>query len=556
MQLLNGLTKKKELAIALAASLAVATIVPASSPVSLTPLGTVKTGPFRGEDPRAAEINAFDPRGQRIYVVNPLEGRLDVIDASDPGVPAPGEPVDIVAECQAALGLACPVLPGAEPNSVAIHGHLLVAAVANAVRTNNGHAVFFTLRGTDAPRFLAAIEVGALPDMVTFSEDGRYALVANEGEPDPTYAIDPPGSVSIIDVDRLKSRRSVRHVGFERFDSPWQRARLERAGVRIFGPGANAAQDLEPEYIAVSGNTAYVTLQENNALAIIDIKDARVERIVGLGLKDYSVEGNWLDPSDQDGGVKIGGWPVHGLYQPDAVQSFDVRDRTYLIMANEGDAREYAGYVEAARLGNAAYPLDPSTFPDAAALKANTALGRLNVSKASGDVDGDGDYDRIDVFGGRSVSIRDHKGRLVWDSGEMFERLSELYNGTLTLFNTTNSANARDNRSDDKGIEPESVVVGTVGKRSYAFVGLERDGGIVVLDLSHPTAPTLVTYVNNRKYPTNAAGGFLACGDVNDCGDLGPEGLTFVPARKSPTGKPLLVVSNEVSSSTTIWQVE
>lgn len=551
----HGLKVKKELAIALAATLAVVAIVPASSPLSLTPLGTVKTGPFRSEDPRAAEINAFDPKGERIYVVNPFEGRLDVIDASDPGVPSPAVPLLVVAECQAALGLACPVTAGAEPNSVAIHGNLLVAAVANAVRTDNGHAMFFELRGTQTPRFLAAVEVGAMPDMVTFSEDGRHAVVANEGEPDQAYVIDPPGSVSIIDVHRLKSRRAVRHVGFERFDSPWQRARLERAGVRIFGPGASVSQDLEPEYIAVSGRKAYVTLQENNALAIIDIEDARVERLVGLGLKDHSAEGNWLDPSDQ-GGISIAGWPVNGLYQPDAIQAFEAKDRTYLILANEGDAREYAGYLEAVRLGNAAYPLDLDAFPDAAALKANTALGRLTVSKASGDVDGDGDYDRVDVFGGRSVSVRDAKGRLVWDSGEMFERLSAFYDGTLTLFNTTSTANTRDNRSDDKGVEPESVVVGTVGRRTYAFVGLERDGGIVVLDLSKPATPTLVTYVNNRKYPTNAAGGLLACGDVNDCGDLGPEGLSFVPARKSPTGKALLVVSNEVSSTTTIWQVE
>ena len=201
--------------------------------------------------------------------------------------------------------------------------------------------------------------------------------------------------------------------------------------------------------------------------------------------------------------------------------------------------------------------LDPTAFPDAAALKANAALGRLNVSTGSGDTDGDGDYDRIDVFGGRSVSIRDGQGRLVWDSGEMFERLSETHDGTLTVFNTTSTANSRDNRSDDKGIEPESVVIGEVKGRSYAFVGLERDSGIVVLDLSKPTAPAFVTYVTNRKLPRNpATGAFLACNDTNDCGDLGPEGLTFVPAWQSPTRKALLIVSNEVSSTTTIWQVE
>ena len=159
-------------------------------------------------------------------------------------------------------------------------------------------------------------------------------------------------------------------------------------------------------------------------------------------------------------------------------------------------------------------------FPDAAALKANTSLGRLNVSKASGDIDGDGDFDRIDVFGARSVSIRDSQGRLIWDSGELFERLSEKFNGTLTVFNTTNTANTLKNRSDDKGIEPESVVVGEVKGKPYAFVGLERDGGIVVLDLSKPSQPAFVTYATNRKLPRDAAGALLPCNEVNNCGDL------------------------------------
>ena len=298
-------------------------------------------------------------------------------------------------------------------------------------------------------------------------------------------------------------------------------------------------------------------MQENNALAIINIEKATVDRIVGLGLKAHSLAGNALDASDQDGGINIRNWPIHGLYEPDAIHTFNVRGQTYLIMANEGDAREYAGYVEAVRLNNTGYLLDPIAFPAPASVKANAALGRLNVSTASGDVDGDGDFDRIEVPGARSVSIRDELGRLVWDSGEMFERLSELHDGTLSLFNTTNTANTRENRSDDKGVEPESVVVGRVKGRLYAFIGLERDSGIVVLDLSTPTSPTFVTCVTNRKLPRNpTTGALLACNEVNNCGDLGPEGLTFVPADQSPTGKALLVVSNEVSSTTTIWQVD
>jgi hypothetical protein len=538
------------------AVLATASAVPAAPPLTLTPLGTLKTGVFRSEDPRAAEINAFDPAAQRIYVVNPQAGVVDVIDAANPSLLLSLPSVDIVGDCEAAMGAGCPVAPGSEPNSVAIHGSLLAIAVANAVRTDNGHAVFYSLAGS-IPELVTIHEAGALPDMVTFSEDGAYAVVANEGEPSADYLIDPPGTVSIIEIAALGTPAAVRHVGFERFNDGGQRAQLEQQGVRIFGPGASVSQDLEPEYVAIHKNKAYVTLQENNALAIINLQGGTVEKIVGLGQKDYAFPGNTLDPSDQDGGINMANWPVSGLYMSDAVHAFSARGNTYLITADEGDAREYAGYSEIVRLNNAGYLLDPTAFPDAAVLKANAALGRLNVTTASGDIDGDGDVDRIDTFGGRSVTIRDQQGRLVWNSGDMLERLSRDLDGTLTIFNTTNTANSRDNRSDDKSIEPESVVVGEVGGKPYAFVGLERDSGIVVFDLSTPESPAFVTYVNRRKFPrhpvTNA---LLACSNTVDCGDLGPEGLTFVPAAKSPTGKALLIVSNEVSSTTTAWSVE
>lgn len=546
----------KMFAIALSLSAVTMAMAPAQSSLSLNLLGTVKSGPIRGEDPRIAEINAYDPLGRRIYVVNPLDGRLDVIDATDPASPSQAASVNIVADCQAALAAACPVLVGSEPNGVAIAGNLMAIAVANAVKTDHGHAVFYKLRGANAPVFLAAVEVGALPDMITFADEGKYALTANEGEPNQSYTIDPPGSVSIIEVARLGGSGAVRTAGFAAFDSAEARARLEQDGVRIFGPGATVSQDLEPEYIAVRSGKAYVTLQENNALAIIKIGTAEVLQVVGLGRKDHSLAGNALDASDQDASINIANWPVHGLYMPDAIQAIHDRGRNYYIMANEGDAREYSAYVEALRVNNAGYLLDPTVFPNAAALKANTAIGRLNVSKASGDTDGDGDFDRIDLFGSRSISIRDDSGRLVWDSGDMFERLSAQLDNTLTVFNTTSTANSRDNRSDDKGIEPESVVVGKVRGRTYAFVGLERDGGLVVLDVSSPASPAFVSYATNRKLPRNpSTGAFLPCNATNDCGDLGPEGLTFVPADASPSGRALLIVSNEVSSTTTIWEI-
>jgi DNA-binding beta-propeller fold protein YncE len=427
-------------------------------------------------------------------------------------------------------------------------------AVANTPKTDNGHAVFFELVPSLAPRFVAAIEVGAGPDMIAFTEDGKYVLTANEGEPSGygrSDDVDPLGSVSIIDIDRLGGDRAGRHVTFEAFDGPQARASLLDDGVRIFGPNARVSQDLEPEYIATRHNKAYVTLQENNAVAIINIAAATIEKIVPLGLKDHAHEGNALDPSDRDGGINVRPWPVAGMYQPDAVAAFSTAGRTYLIAANEGDARDYRGYAEEVRVGSGSYVLDPTTFPDASLLKQEANLGRLTVSRASGDLDGDGDFDRIDVFGGRSISILDQQARLVWDSGDWLERLSQQNDEVegVNLFNTDSTANARDNRSDNKGVEPEAVVVGDVNGRPYAFIGLERDSGIVVLDLSEPTSPRVVSYVNRRLL-------LAACSDTSDCGDLGPEGLTFVSAEQSPTGLALLIVSNEVSSTTTVWQIQ
>ena len=528
----------------------------AAQSITLTPLGTYDAGVFTPDDPRISEINAFDPVGQRIYVVNPANSRLDVINASNPSAPTNGGTVNFVADCAALQTSGCPVA-GSEPNSVAIFGTLIGVAISNATRTNNGHAVFYELQGAAVPRFLVSLEVGAVPDAITFTEDGKYALTANEGEPNAAYTIDPLGSVSIIEVARIGQGGAVRQVTFERFDNPGQRKQLELEGVRIFGPNASVSEDLEPEYIATDKNKAYVTLQENNALAIINIDDATVERVVGLGLKDHSQAGNTLDTNDNDGTANLVNRSVFGLYQPDAIAAIPGNGRTLLIMANEGDAREYLGspgFVEALRVSSSSYPLDPTVFPDPTFTKSAAQVGRLNVSRSSGDLDGDGDFDRIELFGGRSVSVRDQQGALVWDSGDMFERLAKQLDAAgTTIFNTSSSNNTRDNRSDDKAVEPESVVVGEVNGHLYAFVGLERDGGIVVLDLADPTAPSFVTYATNRTFP----GSFSNCNQTtNNCGGLGPEGLTFVPASDSPIGDALLIVSYEVSNTTTIWKIE
>ncbi len=263
---------------------------------------------------------------------------------------------------------------------------------------------------TESPA--AVVRVGALPDMVTFTPNGRYVLSANEGEPSDDYSVDPEGSISVIDVGQGPEHAIALTADFLRFNE--QRASLERQGVRISAPNANApdgratlAEDLEPEYIAIApdGQTAWVTLQENNALAIVDIPRARVECIVPLGLKDHSCTGNGFDASDRDGddggaGIHIRRWPVFGMYQPDSIAAFNVAGATYLVTANEGDTRDYTGFSDIARVSE--LKLDNSIDES---LKQDENLGRLKVSRVGGDTDGDGDVDRLLVFGGRSMAI-------------------------------------------------------------------------------------------------------------------------------------------------------
>jgi hypothetical protein len=317
----------------------------------------------------------------------------------------------------------------------------------------------------------------------------------------------------------------------------------------VFGPGATVAQDLEPEYITVAdnGRTAWVTLQEANAIGVLDLDSGEFTAIHGLGFKDHRLAANALDPSDRDGpsngkAVRIASWPVYGMYLPDAIAHYRTGGKTYLVTANEGDSRAYTGFNEEARVS--ALALDPTAFPNGAALKGNAQLGRLTVTRANGDTDGDGDFDALYAFGARSFSIRDEHGALVWDSGDALEQLTAI----PVQFNSDNAENdSWDTRSDNKGPEPEGIAVGQVQGRWYAFVGLERIGGVVVYDVTDPAAPSFVQYVNTRNYAGDPA--------ADTAGDLGPEGLAFVPASASPTARPLLVVTNEISGSTRLFDV-
>jgi 2',3'-cyclic-nucleotide 2'-phosphodiesterase/3'-nucleotidase/5'-nucleotidase len=499
--------------------------------ISLNPIGTYQSGLF---DESAAEIAAYEHVTQRLYVTNAFANTVDVLDISDPTNPVLDFTIDLSPY-------------GAGVNSVAIRKGVIAVAVESDPKQNPGKVVFFNRQG----QFESYVTVGALPDMITFTPNAKFLVVANEGEPNSDYTVDPMGTVSIISLGanpakKIKNlkQKHVTTVDFTAFNG----MTLDPS-IRIFGPGASVAQDLEPEYITISDDSrlAYVVCQENNAIAEINIRKRQVNKLWGLGFKDHSLPGNGLDASNDDDSIRIENWPVNGIYQPDAIAFYSRGGKDYILTANEGDAREYEGtpgYVGEDRIKDVT--LDPTVFPNAAALQANSELGRLKLALSEGDIDNDGDYDAIYTYGARSFSVYEVNGNQVYDSGDDFEQITAIE--IPDNFNSTNDENGSlDNRSDDKGPEPEGLTLGKVGKRTYAFIGLERVGGIMVYDVTIPTSPSFVTYYNNRDFTADA--------ESDTVGDLGPEGLIFIPIGISPNGEPLLVVTNEVSGTTTIFEI-
>ena len=521
----------------------------AGAGIKIEELGRFETGVF---DDSAAEIVAHDPATQRVLVINAQAKTVDILDISNPRKPVLAGTIDVSDNIPDSGGV----------NSVAVHGGLIAVAVENDDKQANGWAAFYDADGT----YINHVEAGALPDAIVITGDGDFALTANEGEPSADYSVDPEGSITVIDLRDGAANATARTADFTAFnDDPPE-------GVRISGPGASVAQDLEPEFIAISENnrTAYVTLQENNAVAVVRIARAFVEAIVPLGNKDHSIEGNGLDASNRDDGINIKPWPVLGTYMPDSIAWLKTGGMRVLVTANEGDGREYiyetdqatceaAGHeyddgdciswLDEARVGDV--ELDPTVFPDAAELQLDENLGRIKMLVTEGDTDGDGDYDEIHTYGARSLTFWNLDGTIAADTGDDIEQAVAMM--LPDDFNSTNDENGSfDDRSDDKGPEPEGVTVGKVGGRWYAFVGLERVGGIMAFDVSDPKAPAFAAYLNNRDF---AAGQ----DDLENglAGDLGPEGIIFIKPKDSPlkSQRPILVVGNEVSGTTTLYQV-
>lgn len=482
----------------------------------------------------STEIVSFDPSTDRLYIANSIGQKMDVVNFSNPAAPV--------------LITSISMAPYGGINSIVAKNGIVAAAVENTNPQLNGSVVFFDQNGV----FQNQVTVGAMPDMITFNQNNTKLLTANEGEPNSTYSVDPEGSVSIVDISggiATLTQANVTTIGLTSFNG--QENALRAQGIRIFTTSASAAQDLEPEYIAIStDNTkAFVTMQENNALLTIDLLTNTIVSLTPFGYSSYSAgSNNALDASDQSGMVLItGDLPIKGAYMPDAMAYKTISGQGYLFTANEGDSREFGSVVDANRISSSTFNLlDSTAFPDAAILRNNRFLGRLSALKYSGDTDGDGDYDELHVMSGRSFSIWDPAtGTQVFDSKDLIEQIIANHPTFSTMFNASNTVGtpALKNRSDDKGPEVEGIAVHQFNGHTYVFAALERVGGVMIFNVDTPTSPIYVGYANNRS-ASNPNGP-----------DLGAEGIIIIDAQDSPNGQNLVLLANEVSSTLSVYQM-
>jgi hypothetical protein len=476
------------------------------------------------EDGGIAEIVQYNKDNQRMYLVNGALGSLDIVDARG-----------LRSGSFTSLGLFRRINISAmgdtqgfvygDLTSVAIgvKNKLIALAVQHRDYAAPGYIVLLDYEGA----YLRHYGAGVQPDMICFSGDERYILTADEGEPREGYggaAIDPPGSVTILDL----STNALKTVGFDSFDEAGARTALIEKGV-ILGAGARPSLDFEPEYIAVGDDnrSAWVSLQEANAIAVLDIPEGAFRYIAALGFKDHNIPANSLDVL-KDKKAELAPQNLYGAYMPDGIAAINIQGTPYVLTANEGDAREWGSgdneYADIVSYSIGDYKMDV-----------------LDNTKKEGLESG-----RKHLLGARSFSIWDARGpglRQIYDSGNGFETITAGF--FPENFNASHGNNDLDSRSGKKGPEPEYVAILPVGNRFYGCFGLERIGGVVVYDISNPASPVFYDYINTRDF--SASG-------LAEMGDLGPEGLCAVRAEDSPTGRPLLFVANEVSGSITVYE--
>lgn len=517
--------------------------------VKITEISAIASGDGEG----SAEIGTFHAASKRIFATNGVKNSIDIFDISDVANPKKVGSVSLSPY-------------GNDVTSVAA-GRDVVVAVVNVSdkfsatgipTTTNGKIVVFDTNG----KVLSSPDVlGVLPDSVSFAPDGTTALVAIEGQPvcakddpataakedtDYSKASDPVGGVTVVDLTN-PAAPVLRFAGFDKFTVKAMKAK----GIAVSSVVNDVSKDFEPEFVsAVDNNYAFVTIQEANAIGKLNIRTATFENVTRAF--ESKLESVARDTSDRDAGAGPRNYKrVVGASQPDAIAAFTAGAGQYYVTANEGDAREYTCLNDDLRASG--LKVDPRRFPDWKAWSANAALGRAKVNPTIGDLDGDGDIDNIHLRGTNSMTIY-RNGSVIWDSGELLDQIQTQafgvanINGSHSLSSDKSTMNyVGQDRSDDKGAEPEGVAVGMVGDRRIAILGLERMTALAIFDITVPKKPVFQEWI--QMLPAKAT-------PAKDVKHWSPEGIVFVPADKSPSGKALIITSYELSGSLSIHQIE
>lgn len=505
--------------------------------LSVERLGVYSSG--AGFDSGGAEIASYSKASGLLYSTNGAASRVDAISIKDPEKPVRKFQIHPSSDWSDAGDI----------NSLAASENELYLAVAHRLPGERGSLLIYTLNG----EFQKRVMTGVLPDMVKLSPDKKWAVVANEAEPYLSAEgkiIDPPGGVSILSLKTME----VKHLNFESVnlkDSAVRTALASELGIPSY-------HDLEPEYIAISSDSrrAFVVLQENNAVATVDLEKGSIVKIDSLRVMDHSKKGNELDLNSKDKEANFVSEAVLSLPLPDGIDYFeDDRSQGYLITANEGEKREIEnqnGKVIYSDLIKAKSITDAKLTTQTRALRENHP--DLRILKDQG-LNSSGQYDNFVLSGTRSFSIYNaHTMQLVFDSGSQIEKT--LFSLHPELHNTDDDRFEMDRRSSRSGPAPEAVVVGKVREQNYAFVSLEKPGGVIIYELQNLSQPRFCQYISGRNLnPEVSKKGRYKDTSYANTGDLSPEGLYFINAKSSPVEEPLLIVSNEVSGTIEIYSI-
>ncbi len=466
-------------------------------------------------DGGVAEIVSFNADTNRAYVVNGQESVLNIFDVKADGSFGEAEKLNI----QELMKAKDPAFAYGDMTSVAVDTETdrIAVALQDADYTKPGRIAVLNYEN----EIVSVYTAGVQPDMVAFAAGGRYILTADEGEPREGYGAgtsDPAGTVTVADTQTGE----VRQASFAAFGAE----ELAAGGVlfnRVNGEILSAEFDLEPEYIAVSGGTAYVALQEANAVALLDIASARFTKVLPLGFKDYSKEENAVDLDESDGTYLPKTYNnTYGVYMPDGIAVYEAEGKTYILTANEGDAREWGDFCDEIKRNIAS--ADGSVTAEKVRVLDNTCKAGIPA---------EGNY----LYGGRSFSIfavAEEGLSLVYDSANEFE--AKTFEYLPAYYNVSNDDVELESRTAKKGIEPEAVTLAAVNGRTYAFIALERIGGIMAYDITDPAEAAFVNYINTR--------------DFNDVltGDVAPEGLAVLAREESVYLLAAFEVSGTVAS--------